>query len=175
MDLSVLPSGPVPPNPQELLTRPLLDRMVAQLANSFDIILIDTPPSSRYAESVSIASRAGGALVVCRQDQTRVHDFNVLCAKLKDANVVIAGTVLNGSKGQVNNANSWLEHVRTQGATAVSRLRLKSLGSNSRAKLPQQHTRPVRTVFPEELEKEDVMTEGAIVLDADSEPVPEDR
>jgi receptor protein-tyrosine kinase len=177
MDLSVLPSGPVPPNPQELLTRSLLDRMVAQLANSFDVILMDTPPSARYAESVAIASRAGGALIVCRQDQTRVHDFNVLCARLKDANIVIAGSVLNGSRDKVDNANSLIEQVRAQGATAVSRLRLelKSLGGSNRSKLPRHHTRPVRTVFPEEdgLEKGDAMTEGAVVLDADSAPVSE--
>ncbi|MCL2589699.1 MAG: chain length determinant protein tyrosine kinase EpsG [Betaproteobacteria bacterium] len=171
VDLSVLPSGPTPPNPQELLTRPLLDRMIAQLANSFDVILIDTPPASMYAESVAIASRAGGALIVCRQDQTRVRNLDALCARLRDANVVIAGSVLNGSKGKLDALR--VEQARNQGVTFASRLGLewKALGNNSRTKLLQQRDRPVRTVFPDNSGKKDTMTEGAVVLDADSEPL----
>ncbi|MCL2160397.1 MAG: chain length determinant protein tyrosine kinase EpsG [Betaproteobacteria bacterium] len=173
IDLSILPSGPVPPNPQELLTRPLLDRMVAQLSNSFDVILIDTPSSARYAESVSIASRAGGALIVCRQDQTRVRDFDTLCSRLVNANIMIAGSVLNDVGGKANNAETWIAQSINQGATAVSRLRqLKALSNNSRSKSSQQ--RPIRTVLPDDpLDKVNVMTEGAVVLDVDSVPASE--
>lgn len=168
IDLSILPSGPVPPNPQELLTRPLLNRMIAQLANSFDVILIDTPPSARYSESVAIASLAGGALVVCRQDRTRIRDFDVLCTRLKDANVVITGSVLNDG----GNKAAWVEQAKNQGSTAASRLRLelKALGSSKNSKLLQQQTRPIRTVFPDELPKDD---EAVVVLDADSVPLSE--
>ncbi|MDR2093823.1 MAG: chain length determinant protein tyrosine kinase EpsG [Azoarcus sp.] len=95
-DLSILPSGPVPPNPQELLARPLLGRMLLQLANSFDVILIDTPPAGSFAESVAIATLAGGALVVSRQDQTRIRALNELYAGLRDAGTAITGGVLNG-------------------------------------------------------------------------------
>lgn len=157
-DLSILPSGPIPPNPQELLMRPLLDRMIAQLSNSFDIILIDTPPASRYAESITIASRAGGALIVCRQDQTRVRDLDMLCAKLKDANVVIAGTVLNGSRGKGDGSRMG-QQGKNLGMAVASRLRLelKPFGGGSRPKkLLQQQTRPIRTVFPD-----DVSIEGS--------------
>ena len=167
MDLSILPSGPVPPNPQELLTRPILDRMVAQLSNSFDVILVDTPPAAKYAESISIASRAGGALIVCRQDQTRVRDFEVLCARLREANVIVAGSVLNGSKDKVGSAR--MDQVKSQAITSVSRLRLelKALSGSSRPKSTQRHTRPIRTVFPDEPE---VMAGDAVVLDADPKP-----
>jgi chain length determinant protein tyrosine kinase EpsG len=96
-DLSILPSGPVPPNPQELLARPLLGRMLLQLANSFDVIVIDTPAASSFAESIAIATLAGGALVVSKQDQTRIRSLNELYASLRDAGAVITGGVLNGS------------------------------------------------------------------------------
>jgi len=159
IDLSILPSGPVPPNPQELLTRPLLDRMVAQLSNSFDVILIDTASSAKYAESVAIASRAGGALVVCRQDQTRIHDFDVLCSRMKDAGVQIVGSVLNDVGGKAKNANTWIAQTTNQDRKAVSRLKLelKALGSKS----PKQQTRPISTVFPDEPLGDDEMEAGA--------------
>ncbi|MDR1661702.1 MAG: chain length determinant protein tyrosine kinase EpsG [Azoarcus sp.] len=95
-DLSILPSGPTPPNPQELLARPMLGRMLLQLANSFDVIIIDTPPACKFAESTAIAALAGGALVVSRQNRTRVRHLHDLYAGLRDAGVVITGGVLNG-------------------------------------------------------------------------------
>jgi chain length determinant protein tyrosine kinase EpsG len=152
VDLSILPSGPVPPNPQELLTRPLLDRMVAQLSNSFDVILIDTPSSARYAESVAIASRAGGALIVCRQNQTRMRDFIALRSRLRDSNVVVAGSVLNDVGGRTRSL-SMLPQQSGMVTETVSRLRLewKALGSSKRSKSG----------------REDVITEG-VVLDDDS-------
>jgi chain length determinant protein tyrosine kinase EpsG len=170
LDLSILPSGPIPPNPQELLTRPLLDRMVAQLTNSFDVILMDTPPSTRYAESVAIASRAGGALIVCRQNQTRMRDFDELCARLKSANIMIAGSVLNGSWDKVD--KTWAEQTSNQGSMAVSRLRLelKTLTGSSRSELLRQRTRPIRTIYPDEPSRDG---EAPVVLDADSVPFSE--
>jgi receptor protein-tyrosine kinase len=175
VDFSILPSGPVPPNPQELLTRPLMSRMIAQLSNSFDVILIDTPPAAKYAESIDIASRAGGALIVSRQNQTRINDLNLLYEGLKNANVMIVGSVLNAVRGKVD--KTWIAQAKSQGVTAVSRLRLelKSLGSGSgRSKSSQQRTRPIHTVYPDDLSGgEDVITEGAIVLDADSVPISE--
>jgi len=181
LDLSILPSGPVPPNPQELLTRPLLDRMIAQLSNSFDVIIIDTPPASKYAESVTIASRAGGALIVSRQNQTRVRDLDLLCARLRDAGVMVAGSVLNGGEKKVNNTHAWIAQAKNQGTMAVSRLRLelKALGSNSRSKSTRQQTqtRPIRTIFPDEPSEvgDNEMVEDSVVLDADSRPVPGKR
>ena len=45
-DLSVLPAGTVPPNPQELLARPSFGQLLQQLGAEYDVILIDTPPAA---------------------------------------------------------------------------------------------------------------------------------
>ena len=123
LDFSILPSGPVPPNPQELLTRSLLDRIFAQLSSSFDVIIIDTPPAARYAESVAIAARAGGALIVSRQDRTRVRAFTELCANLVNANVVIAGSVLNGRDKIETNAGDIGRRMKEGGTQSANWLR----------------------------------------------------
>lgn len=96
VDLSVLPAGPTPPNPQELLARPILAQTLAQLTASFDIVLIDTPPAKKFADATTIAVRASGALLLSRQDQTRINALRSLSTRLRDAGVVIAGSVLNG-------------------------------------------------------------------------------
>lgn len=94
-DLAVLPAGAVPPNPQELLGRPSFTRFLEEIADQFDIILIDTPAAALYADAQSIAARAGAALLVARRDQTRVPDAQRLAAGLTRHGVTLVGSVLN--------------------------------------------------------------------------------
>ncbi|MDR3212764.1 MAG: chain length determinant protein tyrosine kinase EpsG [Azoarcus sp.] len=141
-DLSILPAGPVPPNPQELLSRSLLGRMLVQLANSFDVILIDTPPAGKFADGLGIAALAGGALVVSRQDKTRIRALHELYAGLRDAGVEITGGVLNG--GGMNSKNRRLPFAPfSEKWWAVNPARLKA---KTMASLPdgKPHVRPVK-------------------------------
>jgi receptor protein-tyrosine kinase len=94
-DLSLLPSGAVPPNPQELLARPLFQQLLEQLAPRYDVILIDTPAFDVCADAQSIASRAGAALVVARNNVSHVRSLRNLADGLGQASVVVVGTVLN--------------------------------------------------------------------------------
>src|SRR5512138_1383540 len=72
--LSVLPAGPLPPNPLELLSRATFGALLAKAQSEYDIVLIDTPPTTEYADAQTVAYRAGDALLISRQDQTRVAD-----------------------------------------------------------------------------------------------------
>ena len=55
--LGVLAAGAVPPNPQELLGRPMFSKILRGAANTFDVILIDTPNGNAYADAEIVASR----------------------------------------------------------------------------------------------------------------------
>lgn len=94
-DLSVLPAGALPPNPQELLARPLFAQLIDQLASDFDVILIDTPASSDYADAQTVAVRASGALLVARRNASRIGQVRRHAEMLRQASVVVLGTVLN--------------------------------------------------------------------------------
>lgn len=94
--LHVLPAGIVPPNPQELLERSVFDDLLKHLAGEFDVILIDTPPSVDYTDTHSIATAAGAAVIVTRQNHTRLEDARVLGEKLRAAHAEIVGSVLTG-------------------------------------------------------------------------------
>jgi protein-tyrosine kinase len=92
--LSVLPAGAPPPNPQELLLRPELARLL-ELANSeYEVILIDTPPARDTADAHSVAFCAGGALVLARTNHTRLDEAAVLARDLTDAGALVLGVVL---------------------------------------------------------------------------------
>jgi receptor protein-tyrosine kinase len=95
MDLSVLTSGPTPPNPQELLGRQLFVSLLAYASHEFDVVLIDTPPATQYADATTIAVLGGGALLVTRQDKTHLADTRKLTDRLNELGVPMVGAVLN--------------------------------------------------------------------------------
>ena len=95
MDLSVLPAGPIPPNPQELLNRPVFRTLLAQLDKDYDIIILDTPAAEDSADAQSIASRDCGALIVARKNRTPVSAVKALFESLTSTSGTLVGTVLN--------------------------------------------------------------------------------
>lgn len=95
-DLTVLPAGVVPPNPQDLLGRPLFQRLVHALRSRYDVVLLDTPAASSGADAETIAARAGGALVVACRDVSSAPALTALCQDLEHFGVTVTGAVLNG-------------------------------------------------------------------------------
>lgn len=93
--LSVLPAGAVPPNPQELLGRNAFGTLLQGAAQQFDVIIIDTPAGSEFADSEIIAARAGAALMVVRKNQSLVPAAAKLASRLQDGGVALIGSVLN--------------------------------------------------------------------------------
>ena len=93
--LSVLPAGPLPPNPLELLSRPGFAALLQRAASEYDLVLIDTPAATEYADAQAITFRAGDALLVSRKDQTRVNETERAVRDLTDASARIVGTVMN--------------------------------------------------------------------------------
>jgi len=93
--LSVLPAGPVPPNPSELLNRPAFGELLAHARSSYDVVLIDTPSLSAGDDAAMIAVRAGAVVALARSRQTRVAAFNDIVAGLSSAGVAVVGSVLN--------------------------------------------------------------------------------
>ena len=92
-NLSILTAGTIPPNPQELISRGL-ENHLEQFATNFDVILIDTPPSSQGADAQLLAAKAMGALLLARQDKTRLTAFESLKNLLESSGVACVGSVI---------------------------------------------------------------------------------
>ena len=93
--LSVLPAGPTPPNPLELLNRLNFDEFMIQAKGAYDVVIVDTPALSSGEDAAMIAVRTGAALAVARSGSTRVAAFTDLVQGLMDAGVTLVGSVLN--------------------------------------------------------------------------------
>jgi receptor protein-tyrosine kinase len=95
LGLSVLPAGAAPPNPLELLARPLFPKFLSDLTQQFDVILLDTPSTSECADAQAIAERAGAAVIVARKNVTRMWRVRGISDTVSHASATVVGTVLN--------------------------------------------------------------------------------
>ncbi len=94
-NLDVLPAGPKPPNPQELLNRPTLTELLQYVHKAYDIVLIDTSSLSSGPDALIVASKAGAALAVARANETKMAAFGEMIAELKRSKINVVGSVLN--------------------------------------------------------------------------------
>jgi chain length determinant protein tyrosine kinase EpsG len=95
MGLSVLGAGTVPPNPQELLSRPIFNELLAHTTDHFDVVIIDTSPATESADFQAIVARTGGALMVSRKNHSKLSDLTRLRDQIKGAGAQVVGAVLN--------------------------------------------------------------------------------
>jgi chain length determinant protein tyrosine kinase EpsG len=94
IDLSVMPSGTLPPNPQELLSREGFRNLNAQLETRYDVVLYDVPPFSSGVDAMAVAGRAGGVLLVARKDHTRMAALSHMAGQLTEAGAAVVGSVV---------------------------------------------------------------------------------
>jgi capsular exopolysaccharide synthesis family protein len=92
--LSVLTSGPVPPNPLELLGSRRLQELFATLKEQADIIFVDAPPVVAVADAAVLASKLDAVLLVIRAERTKRDYLERAKAILEKVNARLIGAVL---------------------------------------------------------------------------------
>jgi len=93
--LSLLPAGPVPPNPAELLNGPRARDTFADLRKRFDLVLIDSPPVLPVTDAAILSRYADATLMLAAAGQTRRGDLHRAAEKLNQVGATILGIVLN--------------------------------------------------------------------------------
>jgi capsular exopolysaccharide synthesis family protein len=94
-NLLVLPCGPVPENPAELLDSAGFRRILAEVRERYDIVVIDTPPVLPVTDALVIARQVDGVVVVTRCDQTTRGELQRTLSSLVQSDANIVGVVLN--------------------------------------------------------------------------------
>jgi capsular exopolysaccharide synthesis family protein len=94
VDLSVLPAGTLPPNPQELLSREAFRNLNTQLESRYDVVLYDVAPFASGVDAMAVAGRAGGVLLVARKDHTRMAALSHMAGQLAEAGAEVVGSVV---------------------------------------------------------------------------------
>ena len=97
-NLYVLPAGPVPENPAELLSSPAFSALLGELRARFEYILIDSPPALLFTDTSILSSAADGYLLVVKASCTPKADLRETLEHLRGASAAFVGVVFNGAR-----------------------------------------------------------------------------
>jgi chain length determinant protein tyrosine kinase EpsG len=93
--LFVLPAGIIPPNPQELLARPVFDVILDHFAAQFSLVILDTPAACETADAQILAANAGNAVMIARRNCTPQAKLLAAMEMFTDTGVNVIGSVIN--------------------------------------------------------------------------------
>jgi non-specific protein-tyrosine kinase len=94
-NLSVIPSGPLPPNPSEILGSQRMESFIEDLKQRTDVIIFDSPPLLTVTDSTVLATKAEGVVLVVDSGTTRRDALQKAVDTLRKVGAHILGTVLN--------------------------------------------------------------------------------
>ncbi|MDD4073105.1 MAG: polysaccharide biosynthesis tyrosine autokinase [Desulfobacterales bacterium] len=95
-NLDLIPSGPIPPNPAEVLGSKKMSRFIEVLKKNYDCVIIDSPPISAVTDSVILSQLADGVVLIIRSGGTPKQVVRHALSQLQSVNAHILGAVLNG-------------------------------------------------------------------------------
>jgi tyrosine-protein kinase Etk/Wzc len=94
-NLSIVPTGPIPSNPAELLLNPGFDRMISWLSERFEHVVIDTAPVLIVSDAVIAGRCAATALLVLKSGQHSLREIDDSLKRLRAGGIGVNGIVLN--------------------------------------------------------------------------------
>ena len=101
-NLDILTSGPIPPNPSELLDSKAMETMIEELKNRFDYIVFDTPPVLAVTDPQIMASKCDGIVMVVASGKTKKDRAVKAKELLEKAKSHFLGVIVNGVESKKN-------------------------------------------------------------------------
>lgn len=138
-NLDVLSSGPIPPNPAELLAGSYLRNLVREAEQAYDQIIVDGPPALLVTDALVLAGALDGVVLVCRAKSVSRGVVQRARDQLERANIRIFGGVLNAAR--VTRGGYFREQMRSyyeyQPAEALQSLGRPALTTDEQADQPE--------------------------------------
>lgn len=97
-NLFVLTSGPIPPNPSELLGSERMKNLISHLKTSFDMVLFDAPPALAVTDAAVLSGQIDGVILVLRSQVAKIDMAKQAKELIEKANGKFIGSVLYGVK-----------------------------------------------------------------------------
>jgi polysaccharide biosynthesis transport protein len=130
--LRIMSSGPIPPNPAELLNSQRMSHVLEELKNEADIVLFDSPPALTVTDAAILATQVDGSLLVVHVGETRRDTFMEAAERMHKTGSPIFGVVLN----RLNPARSGYYYYQYYNTYESQQGRQRS-GKGGRMKLPK--------------------------------------
>ena len=93
-NLDLITSGPIPPNPSELLGSENMLNLLNRLSEEYDYIFIDTPPVNVVSDAFMLAKKVAGVMLVARQKQTHYEELQKAVESIRALEANVLGVVI---------------------------------------------------------------------------------
>lgn len=93
---TLLPVGPIPPNPAEMLSTDKMASLLKAVREAFDYVIVDTPPVSVVTDAAVLSRLVDGVLLVVRPGVTTIQGAQLSKKNLEAVDAHILGVILNG-------------------------------------------------------------------------------
>tara|TARA_Y100000310_G_scaffold151786_1_gene151387 strand:- start:16411 stop:18654 length:2244 start_codon:yes stop_codon:yes gene_type:complete len=103
-DLNVITRGQIPPNPSELLMHSNFTKLVEQVKDRYDIVIIDTPPILAVTDPAIVSAHTGTTLLVTRFGQNHAREIELTRNRFEQNGIDVKGVVFNGVVKKASNA-----------------------------------------------------------------------
>jgi capsular exopolysaccharide synthesis family protein len=130
-ELDVLPAGPPPANPGELIESARMRELLMDAERRYQLVVIDTPPMSVVADAFALMGSVTGAIVVTRLHRSTHEAIAVLRDQLSDLSNLVIGLVINGGDRPRRDERAYL---RPRSNGSVSRRRPRDAALHARAR-----------------------------------------
>ncbi|MSD83870.1 polysaccharide biosynthesis tyrosine autokinase [Lactobacillus curvatus] len=100
-NLSVMSSGPIPPNPNKLLGSKKMAKVLDDLKKQYQIIIIDTPPIRFVSDALELAPYTDGVIIVNKSGVTKKEDMFQVLEQLRMSRSPVIGAILNNDKEKI--------------------------------------------------------------------------
>lgn len=94
-NLSILTSGPTPPNPVELLGTDDLEKLISHIETTYDVIIFDSPAATEHCDAQMLLSKIKGGLLVTKRNKTTMQSIEQIQKEFTINNALIVGSVIN--------------------------------------------------------------------------------
>lgn len=93
--LDLLTSGPIPPNPSELLGSKRMQLLLERVKQDYDVVILDSPSAGIVTDAAVLSTKVDGTIFVCEVGRTEMEEVNTAKAALENVNANIIGVILN--------------------------------------------------------------------------------
>ena len=126
-NLSILPSGPIPPNPADLLMSAEMELLMKAMSEKADYVIYDTPPVLAVTDAAILGGRTDGVILVGLSGTTRMSNLKHTIQELSRTKGTILGVVVNRVRSKPRAYYTYYPSTKDEEALDIS-------GDNSRGK-----------------------------------------
>jgi len=106
-NLDVILSGPIPPNPSELILSEAMKELIDELKQKYDYVILDTPPVGLVSDALELVQYADVSLYIVRQNYTKKDMITLLNTRVKRGELNNASIVLNGYENKAKYGSAY--------------------------------------------------------------------